>query len=100
MPMLPGSGEKAELGPVSLVEPVVVQDDCAPLMEVVQPAGSPGAFTPSKFCEKRLETAPRGSVNDTLPRFWAPSCNWKVGEMLVPHEPATVKLKAREIAAP
>jgi len=46
-PTLEGSGEKTELGAVSLEEDEVTQTDWAPLVDEVLPAGNVGAVWPS-----------------------------------------------------
>ena len=46
------SGTKAELGEVLFDTVVVVQFDSTPVAEVVQPVGSAGAVTSSKFSVK------------------------------------------------
>ena len=76
-PTLVGSGEKAELGEVSLAEADAAQADSAPLVEVAHPAGKAGAVIPSKFCVKTVETLvwPSRKVNVTVPKFATPSCN-------------------------
>src|SRR5262245_25325879 len=95
-----GSGEKAALGDVSLEAVELTQEDWAPVVAVVQPAGSAGAFTPSKFSDNRLASWPIAREKETVPRFCAPSCNWNVGEMLAPQAPVAVKVKDLETVAP
>ena len=60
MPTLAGSPEKAELGALLFVPVVVTQGVWTALAVVVQPEGSAGAVTPSKFCVKIAATPPRG----------------------------------------
>ena len=93
-PTLAGSGEKTELGAVSLAAVEVTQADWALLAEVAQPVGNAGAVTPSKFWEKRSDTLdwPSGKEKVTVPRLAAPSCNWSVAVLLPPQEPVAVKV--------
>src|SRR5215471_5688196 len=65
-PTKPGSGEKAALGEVSLGAVELTQSDWAPVEAVVQPAGSEGAFTPSKFSENRVVSWPIGREKETV----------------------------------
>ena len=59
--MLPtafGSGAKASFGAVSGVVVDVTHGDSAPVAAVVQPAGSAGAVTPSKFSPQPVTGVP------------------------------------------
>src|SRR5215470_10211395 len=84
------SGEKAALGEVSLEMVELTQLVCSPVAEVVQPVGSEGAFTLSKFSENRVTSWPIGREKETVPRSCEPSCIWNVGEMLAPQAPLAV----------
>src|SRR5262249_1525551 len=95
-----GSGEKAALGAVSLGAVELTQGDWAPVAEVVQPAGSEGAITPSTFSENRVASWPISREKETVPRLCEPSCNWNVGEMVVPQAPLAVKVNDLETTAP
>src|SRR5262245_56299521 len=99
-PTKASSVEKAALGAVSLGALALTQEDCSPVAEVVQPAGSEGAITPSKFSENRVTSWPITREKETVPRFCEPSCNRNVGEMLEPHGPLAVKVNGLETAAP
>ena len=61
------SGENAALGGVAVTAVEVTQGTSAPPAEVVQPAGSAGAVTPSKFSENGVEIAPRVKLYVTVP---------------------------------
>ena len=103
-----GSLWKAEFGAVSLDVLTVVQllpsvqngpptvQSPSPLVKaVVQPAGSAGATTPSKFSLKTTLRTPSVKVNVTVPRLDAPSCNWKVAVSVPPQLPFAVKVNGR-----
>src|SRR5580765_3218160 len=64
-PTSPGSGTNAAFGTVSANRFVVVQINCAPVVEVIQPAGKNGDVMPSKFCEKTFVLAPSSNETDT-----------------------------------
>src|SRR5664280_2776800 len=99
-PMLAGSGENAALGTVSRVVVEVTQLDSAPPAEVVQPAGNAGAVTPSKFCVKVAERAPRLKLYVTVPKFVALVWICSVAVMLLPHVPLAVKVNVSDTALP
>src|SRR5580704_11836501 len=69
---------KAELGAVSFLVVEVTQAESEPVRVELQPEGSDGARTPSKFWEKvvtpRLAT-PSVKVKLRVPRLVGPSCN-------------------------
>src|SRR5262245_33255279 len=94
------SEEKAALGEVSLELAELTQADCSPVVAVVQPAGSEGAFTASKFSENRVTGWPITKEKETVPKFCEPSCNWNVGEMFAPQAPLAVKVNDLETAVP
>src|ERR1044072_8792428 len=63
LPTVVGSGANVALGAVSTgVVVTLPQGDSLPVAAVVQPAGSPGAATPSKFWEKPSTGVPVGRV--------------------------------------
>src|SRR2546423_1239172 len=95
MPTAAGSGEKAAFREVSLALVEVVQFDCAPVAEVVQPEGNAGAVTASKFCSKGA-ASPSANENDTVPRLAAPSCNCSVAVSVAPQFPIAMKLNGSE----
>src|SRR5262245_46800341 len=95
-PTKPDSEEKAALGDVSLEAVELTQLVCSPVAEVVQPAGSEGAFTLSKFSENRVTGWPIPKEKETVPRFCEPSVNWNVGAMFAPQAPLAVKVNDLE----
>src|SRR5215472_7510497 len=99
-PTKPGSGEKAALGAVSLGAVELTQEDWAPVAAVVQPTGSEGAITTSKFSENRVASWPIGREKVTVPKSCEPSCNWNVGEMFAPQAPLAVKVNNLETVVP
>jgi hypothetical protein len=62
-PTVAGSGAKAAFGALLGVVVDVTQGDSEPLAVVVQPAGSAGAATPSKFWEVTVTVFSTPSVN-------------------------------------
>src|SRR5215469_4659357 len=102
-PTDPASGTKAELGLLEEKPLVLVQAALKPeVTAVVQPEGSAGAVTLSKFSEKLvvLIVAPSRMVKLTVPKLVAPSCSCKVAVTVPPQVPLAVKLKGLATAAP
>src|SRR5262249_30978665 len=91
-PAAAASAENAELGGVSLVSLEVVQADCEPEATVLQPSGSAGAVTPSKFCSNGA-VWPSTKLNETVPRLAAPSCNCSAAVSVAPQFPMATKVK-------
>src|SRR6185503_7379351 len=82
---------KAPFGGVGGVPAVDVTQRTGPpvglVLAVVQPAGSAGAVTPSKFSVKVgaiVCRTPRVKVKLKLPRSKSPSCRWKVSVIVPP----------------
>ena len=95
----------AELGGVSFVVEVTQSGGLpvAGTFAVVQPAGSAGAVTESKFSVNvagELANTPNVKVAVKLPRSIAPSCMWNVSVIVAPHERLFEKLKLRDAVAP
>src|SRR5882672_2827329 len=94
-----GSGAKAEFGAVWFVVVVVIQAVWPPVAVAVQPAGSEGADTLSKFSANVLAW-PSVKLKTKVPKFAAPSCNWSVALAAAPQLPLATKVKDRETVAP
>src|SRR6185295_4759619 len=95
----------AELGGVSFVVDVTHSGGvpAAGTFAVVQPAGSAGAVTPSKFSLKvagEFTNTPSWNGMLKLPRSSAPSCRWKVRMMVSPQLLLLEKLKFLASVAP
>src|SRR5215216_3261097 len=87
---------EAEFGNESRMVEEVTHNGALPVWAVVQPAGSAGAVTPSKFSVKvGAEVTSNPIVNGmlTLPRSKSPSCRWKVRVIVSPQAPLFEKLK-------
>ena len=69
-----------------------VHADWPPPAVLLQPVGNAGAVTPSKFSVDSVACAPSGSVNETIPKFVAPSVSASVASTVPPHTPVAVKV--------
>src|SRR3954467_1099062 len=95
-----GSSANTEYTGVSNAALVVAQGVCPPMAETLQPTGSAGGSTESKFSVKIVTGAPSVNGTDTIPRSVEPSCNWNVAITNPPHEPVAVNVKACVVASP
>ena len=96
------SGANAELGSVSRAAVVVchgVGGVGTPVDDTVQPPGSNGGITESKFCDKDECGTPIGNVELTLPIKFVPSINLNVAVTVPPHWPVAIKVNAFVTAA-
>ena len=72
----------------------------APLEELVQPAGSAGGVTPSKFSDKVNRCFPNRKAKLTVPKTLVPSWSWRVAILVSPQRPLAVKANGLLVVPP